>query len=116
MPPRSPVKLALLFLLFGYLCQLDMNEPMLNMKRDTIHDENRQGESYAPVCDDPVEYSRKFYIESYGCQMNFADSEIVASILNDQDLAQPAMWKKPTWYFSIPVPSGKRRNKPCAKG
>jgi tRNA-2-methylthio-N6-dimethylallyladenosine synthase len=25
---------------------------------------------------------RKFYIESYGCQMNFNDSEIVASILN----------------------------------
>ena len=25
--------------------------------------------------------SRKFYIESYGCQMNFSDSEIVASIL-----------------------------------
>jgi hypothetical protein len=24
---------------------------------------------------------RKFYIESYGCQMNFSDSEIVASIL-----------------------------------
>src|SRR5580658_3443457 len=28
-------------------------------------------------------YRRKFYIESYGCQMNFSDSEIVASILND---------------------------------
>ncbi|HET6256262.1 MAG TPA: tRNA (N6-isopentenyl adenosine(37)-C2)-methylthiotransferase MiaB [Puia sp.] len=26
---------------------------------------------------------KKFYIESYGCQMNFSDSEIVASILND---------------------------------
>lgn len=26
---------------------------------------------------------RKFYIESYGCAMNFADSEVVASILND---------------------------------
>jgi tRNA-2-methylthio-N6-dimethylallyladenosine synthase len=26
---------------------------------------------------------RKYYIESYGCQMNFSDSEIVASILND---------------------------------
>ncbi|MFI5123826.1 MAG: tRNA (N6-isopentenyl adenosine(37)-C2)-methylthiotransferase MiaB [Chitinophagales bacterium] len=26
--------------------------------------------------------SKKFYIESYGCAMNFADSEIVASILN----------------------------------
>ena len=25
---------------------------------------------------------RKLYIESYGCQMNFADSEIVSSILN----------------------------------
>ena len=26
---------------------------------------------------------KKFYIESYGCQMNFSDSEIVASILNE---------------------------------
>jgi tRNA-2-methylthio-N6-dimethylallyladenosine synthase len=28
--------------------------------------------------------SRKLYIESYGCQMNFADSEIVASILQKE--------------------------------
>lgn len=28
--------------------------------------------------------NRRFYIESYGCQMNFSDSEIVASILQDQ--------------------------------
>lgn len=27
---------------------------------------------------------RKLYIESYGCQMNFSDSEIVASILNEE--------------------------------
>ena len=27
--------------------------------------------------------SRKLYIESYGCQMNFSDSEIVSSIMND---------------------------------
>ncbi len=26
---------------------------------------------------------KKYYIESYGCQMNFSDSEIVASILNE---------------------------------
>ena len=26
---------------------------------------------------------KKYYIESYGCAMNFSDSEIVASILND---------------------------------
>jgi len=29
------------------------------------------------------ENARKFYIESYGCSMNFADSEIVASVLSD---------------------------------
>ncbi|MBJ25563.1 MAG: tRNA (N6-isopentenyl adenosine(37)-C2)-methylthiotransferase MiaB [Flavobacteriaceae bacterium] len=29
-------------------------------------------------------YEKKVYIESYGCQMNFSDSEIVASILSEQ--------------------------------
>src|SRR5690606_22006556 len=47
-------------------------------------DEARQGESYAPFTADPNEYQKKFYIESYGCQMNFADSEVVASILNKE--------------------------------
>lgn len=46
-----------------------------------IHDEARQGEALAPGTDETI-YNRKFYIESYGCQMNFSDSEIVASILN----------------------------------
>jgi tRNA-2-methylthio-N6-dimethylallyladenosine synthase len=50
---------------------------------DKMHDESRQGEAYAPFSLEPVEYRKKFYIESYGCAMNFADSEIVASILND---------------------------------
>jgi len=50
---------------------------------DKTHDEARQGE--ALVVDAPkVRNGRKLYIESYGCQMNFADSEIVASILLDQ--------------------------------
>ncbi|MEJ5994888.1 MiaB/RimO family radical SAM methylthiotransferase [Pedobacter sp. Du54] len=49
---------------------------------DKIHDEERQGE--ALVIDAPKKSDgRKLYIESYGCQMNFADSEIVASILAD---------------------------------
>src|SRR5882757_9450124 len=47
-----------------------------------VHDEVRQGEALAPGRE-PGEYRKKFYIESYGCAMNFADSEIVASILNE---------------------------------
>lgn len=49
-----------------------------------VIEEARQGEAYAPFADDPNTFHKKFYIESYGCQMNFSDSEIVASILHDQ--------------------------------
>jgi tRNA-2-methylthio-N6-dimethylallyladenosine synthase len=49
-----------------------------------LHDEQRQGEAIAPVPGDAAIYDRRFYIESYGCQMNFADSEIIASILQEQ--------------------------------
>lgn len=56
---------------------------MIDLMTDTkLHDENRQGEAYAPFAGDPNLYQKKFYIESYGCAMNFSDSEIVASILN----------------------------------
>lgn len=47
-----------------------------------VQDEKRQGEAFAPFALDVNDYDKKFYIESYGCQMNFSDSEIVASILN----------------------------------
>ena len=46
---------------------------------DKKHDEERQGE--ALILENPKGDGKKLYIESYGCQMNFADSEIVASIL-----------------------------------
>lgn len=55
----------------------------MDLMTDKIQDEQRQGEAYAPFAGDPNQYRRKFYIESYGCQMNFSDSEIVASILNE---------------------------------
>jgi len=55
---------------------------MLDLAENKIHDESRQGESLAPFATDPIKYGKRFYIESYGCQMNFSDSEIVASILN----------------------------------
>ena len=57
---------------------------MLEYVNDKIHDETRQGEAYAPFVGDPIVYKKRFYIESYGCQMNFADSEIVASILHKE--------------------------------
>lgn len=47
------------------------------------HEEARQGEAFAPFAMDPNSYKKHFYIESYGCAMNFADSEVVASILNE---------------------------------
>src|SRR5688572_1045028 len=49
-----------------------------------VHDETKQGEAIAPLVEDMATYHRRFYIESYGCQMNFSDSEIVASILNKE--------------------------------
>ena len=45
------------------------------------HDEKRQGEAFAPFIEDTNLYKKLYYIESYGCAMNFADSEVVASIL-----------------------------------
>jgi tRNA-2-methylthio-N6-dimethylallyladenosine synthase len=49
-----------------------------------VVDEQRQGEAFAPFVEDANIYMKKFYIESYGCAMNFSDSEVVASILHEQ--------------------------------
>src|SRR3954469_14707607 len=57
---------------------------MLDLATTKVHDEERQGEAFAPFSNEPNQYKRRFYIESYGCQMNFADSEVVASILNKE--------------------------------
>ncbi len=46
---------------------------------EKIIDESKQGEQLATI--NKKGNSRKLFIESYGCQMNFADSEVVASIL-----------------------------------
>ena len=59
---------------------------MLDALTGKVHDEERQGQAYLPAEAGEKEaqrFRKKFYIESYGCQMNFSDSEIVASILND---------------------------------
>lgn len=60
------------------------------MLNDTIrpgqsgqHDEARQGEALVIENRSGKHNGRKLYIESYGCAMNFSDSEIVASIMLD---------------------------------
>jgi tRNA-2-methylthio-N6-dimethylallyladenosine synthase len=57
----------------------DNNPTLLGIKKEI--DESKQGEVFALPQTDETAGGRKFYIESYGCQMNFSDSEIVASIL-----------------------------------
>lgn len=49
----------------------------LNNNRDSNRDTSR---------DSSRDSKRSFYIETYGCQMNFADSEIVHSVLSDHGL------------------------------
>jgi len=44
------------------------------------HDESRQGEVLL-TSESTLPNSKKLYIESYGCAMNFSDSEVVASIM-----------------------------------
>ena len=45
--------------------------------------EGRQGEVLDSVQIADAGTSKKLYIESYGCQMNFSDSEVVASIMSE---------------------------------
>ncbi|WP_373055720.1 tRNA (N6-isopentenyl adenosine(37)-C2)-methylthiotransferase MiaB [Zunongwangia sp. H14] len=49
---------------------------------EKILDEKQQGNTL--VMEPKAENNRKLFIESYGCQMNFSDSEIVASILSKE--------------------------------
>lgn len=49
-----------------------------NFGQNKVIDESRQGEA---VVVEGGNGNRKLYVESYGCQMNFSDSEVVASIM-----------------------------------
>lgn len=57
---------------------------MAELILDKRHDESRQGEAFAPKKEINIPFGKKFYIESYGCAMNFADSEVIASILQKE--------------------------------
>jgi tRNA-2-methylthio-N6-dimethylallyladenosine synthase len=60
------------------------NNPTLDFNKEQV-EESRQGDVFfkEQMLKKAEGNHKKFYIESYGCQMNFSDSEIVASILSD---------------------------------
>lgn len=78
-----------------------MSDRPLNLKDSSeiaLHDESRQGE--ALIIGRPKQYTgRKLYIESYGCAMNFADSEIVASLMLDMGFETTAQYKEADVIF-----------------
>ncbi len=47
-------------------------------------DENLQGTATVLEAEKPASGAKKLYLESYGCQMNFSDSEVVASIMTQE--------------------------------
>lgn len=60
---------------------------MFEIQATKAHDEARQGTALQPAKSESMAASKRFFIESYGCAMNFADSEVVASILRNENMA-----------------------------
>ncbi|MBC6996014.1 tRNA (N6-isopentenyl adenosine(37)-C2)-methylthiotransferase MiaB [Neolewinella lacunae] len=58
------------------------NPTLHDLETKTV-DETKQGEVFGADFAPKRPGEKRFYIESYGCQMNFSDSEIVASILGE---------------------------------
>jgi len=61
--------------------------------------EDRQGEVLTSAKQSNQLNGKSFYIESYGCQMNFSDSEIVASILGESGYAITKNYKEADLIF-----------------
>lgn len=61
--------------------------------RGELLEEAKQGEAFQPI-DTINQFEKKFYIESYGCAMNFNDSEIIASILYENGFGATKNFKE----------------------
>ena len=66
-------------------CKFADHKKIIDLKTliDKKIDEKKQGDVL--TIENQIVGTKKLYIESYGCQMNFSDSEIVASILNKEN-------------------------------
>jgi tRNA-2-methylthio-N6-dimethylallyladenosine synthase len=63
------------------------------------HDESRQGEVLLLDGKQKAPNGRKVYVESYGCAMNFSDSEIVASVMVDMGFETVGTYKEADVIF-----------------
>jgi len=63
------------------------------------HDEARQGEALILENNLLTKSGKKLYIESYGCAMNFSDSEIVASIMTDMGFQTTSEYREADVIF-----------------
>jgi tRNA-2-methylthio-N6-dimethylallyladenosine synthase len=59
-----------------------LKRELMKTSSESMLEEERQGEATL-LKRESTKKSRKLYLESYGCAMNFADSEIVASIMKE---------------------------------
>src|SRR6201986_1430190 len=73
-----------------YFCNSNFLKMIDLVIPDKAHDEGRQGEALVLAPVEGKNNGRKLYIESYGCAMNFSDSEIVASILTESGFTTTA--------------------------
>ena len=71
----------------------------MNITANKEHNEARQGEAFDLFATEPEQYKKFFYIESYGCAMNFADSEVVAAILMDNGFGATNNYKEADLIF-----------------
>ena len=69
---------------FEHLIDKDINEAKQGEALNVLKNENS---------------TKKMYIESYGCQMNFSDSEIVASILTKEGFSTTSNIAKANLVF-----------------
>lgn len=65
----------------------------VRLNQSQAHDEARQGEALLLKTRSEKHNGRRLYIESYGCAMNFSDSEIVASIMLDMGFSTTSDYK-----------------------
>ena len=81
---------------FLYFClHLQLKQLICTLKHQHDKNPNQYNGEILDV-QGPKSHGKKMYIESYGCQMNFSDSEIVASILGEAGYATTRELKKPT--------------------